>query len=64
MIELRYIVRGRDDPEKVLQYRQQIDITVRSGLNGELTLSPANMQWSDWKDVPTVSGRKNNEQTN
>ncbi len=43
---------------KKLQYRQKIDVTVRAGMwpSDEL-LRTANMQWSEWKDVPEVVER-------
>ena len=41
-----------------LQYRQKVDITVRAAAAGmwddESLARTANMQWSEWKDVPTV----------
>ena len=59
MIEMRWLVRpGWDGPERVLQYRQQIDVTVRAGGAGTWDAvsiaRTANMQWSDWRDVPEV----------
>jgi hypothetical protein len=43
---------------KKLQYRQKIDVTVRAGMwpTDEL-LRTANMQWSEWRDVPEVVER-------
>ena len=41
---------------KKLQYRQKIDTTVRAGGAGtwdnESLARTANMQWSEWQDVP------------
>ena len=59
MIEMRWLVRpGWDGPERVLQYRQQIDVTVRAGGAGTWDTASiartANWQWSDWRDVPEV----------
>jgi hypothetical protein len=43
-----------------LQYRQKVDITVRAAAAGmwdnESLARTANMQWSEWQDVPTVVG--------
>ena len=42
-----------------LQYRQKVDITVRAAAAGmwdnESLARTANMQWSEWKDVPEVT---------
>lgn len=57
MIEVRWFVRpGWDGPEKVLQYRQQQDVTNYSTVrtNGEYLRET---KWSDWKDVPTVEDK-------
>jgi len=56
MIELRW-VKQEDDHSSVpvLQYRQQIDTTVRAGIwSNEDTLRTANYQWSEWCDVLTT----------
>jgi hypothetical protein len=54
MIEIRWLVRaGWDGPERILQSRQKIDMTVYAG-NGPFADSLKNMQWSEWKDVPVV----------
>jgi hypothetical protein len=46
--------------KKKLQYRQKVDVTVRAAAAGmwdnESLMKTANMQWSEWKDVPTVVG--------
>ena len=65
MIEMRWLVRpGWDGPERVLQYRQQIDITVRAAAAGmwdaKSIAETANMQWSEWIDVPTHVDRDMN----
>lgn len=63
MIELRWkeilskVEYNNDRPvvKKVLQYRQMIDKTVRTGLfTAEEQLHTSNYQWSDWQDVPTI----------
>jgi hypothetical protein len=54
MIEMRWYVPVSGD--KVLQYRQQVDITVYAG-PGPFPNSAKNMQWSSWKDVPLESER-------
>ena len=54
MIEMRWLVPV--EGEKVLQYRQQIDTTIRAGMwDRESTNRTANMQWSEWKTVPIES---------
>lgn len=56
MIKLRWIVRLKDGtPEKVLQYAQEFDTTIRARVPGQMWEIPANskMQWSPWTDVPT-----------
>jgi hypothetical protein len=54
MIEMRWYV--PNDGNKVLQYRQQVDVTVYAGL-GPFSDSARNMQWSEWRDVPLVAER-------
>ena len=54
MIEMRWYVPVSG--EKVLQYRQKVDVTVYAGL-GPYPDSAKNMQWSKWFDVPLVSER-------
>ena len=53
MMEMRWYDTGE---KKVLQYRQQIDLTIRAGMNWtpDQLSKTANYQWSDWMDVPTV----------
>jgi len=58
MYELRYLVRkGLDGPEKVLQYRTQIEVTDYSitTLKGSFINKK---EWTDWQDVPTVNETK------
>ena len=56
MIEMRWFVPV--EGERRLQYRQQIDVTVRAGMwDQESTSATANMQWSEWRDVPLVAER-------
>lgn len=56
MIEMRWLVPV--EGERVLQYRQQIDTTVRAGWpTPDGIAQTANMQWSDWRDVPLVAER-------
>ena len=62
MMEMRYIIRtGWDGPEKILQYRQQVDTTIRAGSAGawdNVSIArTANIQWSEWRDVPTIPER-------
>jgi hypothetical protein len=56
MIEMRWLVRGGwDGPEKVLQYRENRDVTVWAGMpTQEQIKAMANYQWTPWMDVPTV----------
>lgn len=54
MYELRYFVRsGWDGPEKVLQYRTQIEVTEYSTKTDEGKYISIK-KWTDWRDVPTV----------
>ena len=55
MIEMRWLVPVEGD--KRLQYRQQIDVTVRAGMWVNTDNLNANMQWSEWRDVPLVAER-------
>ncbi len=57
MYELRYLVRNSlDGPEKVLQYRTQLEVTDYSitTLNGSFTKK---REWTDWQDVPTIEDK-------
>lgn len=54
MIEMRWYVPVSG--EKVLQYRQKIDVAVYAGM-GPFPDSAKNMQWSAWKTVPIESER-------
>ena len=57
MFELRYLVQtGLDRPEKVLQYRTQIEVTDYSTTttNGSFTKK---REWTEWQDVPTVKDK-------
>jgi hypothetical protein len=54
MYELRYFVRsGWDGPEKVLQYRTQLEVTDYSTKtdDGRYILIK---KWTEWTDVPVV----------
>jgi len=58
MFELRYLVRsGWDGPEKVLQYRTQIEVSDYSGTtqNGSFTKK---REYTEWRDVPEVDETK------
>lgn len=54
MYELRYLVRnGWDGPEKVLQYRTQVEIadySTEKHIKKKI--------WTEWKDVPEVDDTK------
>ena len=57
MYELRYLVRsGWDGPEKVLQYRTQLEVTDYSTTttNGSFTKK---REWTEWQDVPIVKDK-------
>ena len=59
MIEMRWLVQQHlHGNERILQYRQQIDTTVRAGGAGTWDNASlartANWQWSEWRDVPEV----------
>jgi hypothetical protein len=58
MYELRYLVRpGWDGPEKVLQYRTQIEVSDYSGTtqNGSFTKK---REYTEWQDVPIIDETK------
>lgn len=58
MIEMRWYVPVVGD--KVLQYRQKIDVTVRAAAgmwDNKSIAETANMQWSEWREVPLVAER-------
>lgn len=56
MIEMRWLVPV--EGERKLQYRQQIDVTVRAGQWDTASIAQtANWQWSEWRDVPLVAER-------
>lgn len=55
MIEMRWFVPV--EGEKRLQYRQQFDVTIRAGMWVSTNNLNANMQWSEWKDVPLIAER-------
>ena len=69
MIEMRWLTRDSkldisEDhipcyaKERVLQYRQKIDVTIRAGMwDNKGIAETANMQWSEWRDVPLVAER-------
>jgi hypothetical protein len=57
MYELRYLVRTSwDGPEKVLQYRTQIEVTDYSTttIQGSFTKK---REYTEWQDVPTVKDK-------
>jgi hypothetical protein len=57
MYELRYLVRnGLDGPEKVLQYRTQIEVTDYSTTTSQGFFTKKN-EWTEWQDVPTVKDK-------
>jgi hypothetical protein len=58
MFELRYLVRnGWDGPEKVLQYRTQIEVTdyTRKTVDGKYITEK---KYAEWEYVPTVDETK------
>ena len=60
MIEMRWYVPVVGD--KVLQYRQKVDVAVRAGMGWDANslARTADMQWSAWKDVPMESEKDPN----
>lgn len=59
MIEMRWLVRPEwDGSDRVLQYRQKIDINFYAGM-GPFPDSMRNMQWGPWIDVPVVKETEN-----
>ena len=57
MFELRYLVRpGWDGPEKVLQYRTQIEVSDY-GAKTNIGTFITKKEWTDWRDVPTVEDK-------
>jgi len=57
MYELRYFVRnGWDGPEKVLQYRTQIEVTDYSTTNIQGSFTKKR-EWTEWQDVPIVENK-------
>ena len=58
MYELRYLVRnGWDGPEKVLQYRTQIEVSDYSATNPRTGEFIKKKEWTEWQDVPTVKDK-------
>lgn len=44
--------------ERVLQFRQKIDVTVRAGIwPADDIVRTADYQWTEWRDVPEVVER-------
>ena len=59
MYELRYLIRsGWDGPEKVLQYRTEIEVADYSTPNPRTGDYTKKKQWTEWKYVPTVDETK------
>ena len=57
MYELRYLVRnGWDGPEKVLQYRTQIEVTDYSTKTDDGRYVSIK-KWNEWQDVPIVKDK-------
>lgn len=55
MIELRWAADWSGN--KVLQYRQKVDTTIRAGMSwsvDQLAMT-ANYEWTEWTDVPTFT---------
>jgi hypothetical protein len=58
MYELRYLVRsGWDGPEKVLQYRTQVEVTDYSSKTDDGRYLSVK-KWTEWEYVPTVDETK------
>lgn len=43
--------------QKVLQYRQKIDVTIRAGMWVNTNNLTTNLQWTEWREVPVVAER-------
>ena len=57
MYELRYFVRTSwDGPEKVLQYRTQIEVSDYSTKTDDGRYVSVK-KWTEWQDVPTVKDK-------
>lgn len=55
MIELRWLITNPAFGHRKLQYRQQVDTTIRAGMWPAPDMArTANMQWSAWHDVPEI----------
>jgi hypothetical protein len=55
MIELRWLITNPVFGHRKLQYRQQVDTTIRAGMWPAPDMArTANMQWSAWHDVPEI----------
>ena len=58
MFELRYLVQtGWDGPEKVLQYRTQIEVSDYSANNPRTGEFIKKKEWTEWRDVPIVKDK-------
>lgn len=58
MFELRYLVRsGWDGPEKVLQYRTEIEVSDYSATNPRTGGFIKKREWTEWHDVPIVEDK-------
>jgi hypothetical protein len=55
MIEMRWFVPV--EGERRLQYRQKIDATIVADKWGRTGRVDANMEWSEWREVPLVAER-------
>lgn len=55
MIEMRWLVPV--EGQKVLQYRQKIDVTIRAGMWVNTNNLTTNLQWTEWREVPVVAER-------
>jgi hypothetical protein len=59
MFELRYLVQtGWDGPEKVLQYRTQIEVSDYSSKTNDTGSFLKKKEWTEWQYVPTVNETK------
>jgi len=60
MVEMRWrICNGWDGPEKVLEYRQQVDATVYAQDPGGYMFPPMQkLEWTRWKEVETFDDTK------
>ena len=65
MIEMRWLVKQyMHGDERVLQYRQKYDVTIRGGAGtwtDDAIARTAHWKWSEWRDVPEIVENMNDD---